>query len=124
MGGSETVGARIAAPDDDDVLVSGSDEFSVRDSVPFVSLLLLGQILHREVDALELAAWHLEVPGRRRAAGQDQRMKFPTEIVYRDIDADVAARPEHDAFIPHDVEAAVEKPLLHLELGDAISEQT
>src|SRR5262245_46295941 len=122
MSSPETVGACVTTPDDDHVLALGSDEFSVRDSVAFVALVLQGQVVHREVDALEVAPRNLEIPGGRRAARQHQRMKFPAKIVHRDIDADVTTRPEHDAFIPHDVDATVEKPLLHLELGNAISE--
>src|SRR5262245_4963625 len=113
MSSPETVGARVTTADDDHVLVLGRDEFSVRNSVAFVPLVLQGQVVHREMDALEVAPRNLEIPGSRRAARQHQRMKFPAKIVHRDIDTDITTRPEYDTFIPHDVDATVEKPLLH-----------
>ena len=72
MAGAEAVCAGVAAADDDDALACGEDgrascgeEF---DRVAFVAAILLGQELHGEVNALELAAGDLagRADARRR----------------------------------------------------------
>ena len=47
----------------------------------------------------------------------------PRELRHRDVDADVGVHAKLGAFGAHLVEPAVEVPLLHLELGDAVPQQ-
>ena len=87
-------------------------------------LVLEREELHREVDALRArargsagrAAW--VAPPQRQMASNSAR-----SCVGGDVDADVDARPEDDALGLHLAEPAVEVPLLHLEVGDAVAEQ-
>jgi len=60
MGGTQTVRTRISAADNDDALPGGHD--LVRDFVPGVPLILLRQKFHGEINALQIPAWHLQIP--------------------------------------------------------------
>ena len=72
------------------------------------------------MDTLELAAGNLQIARRRRAAGEHHRVVTAPQLVDRDVDADVGAGPEQDAFLAHHREPALENPLLHLELGNPV----
>ena len=57
------------------------------------------------------------------AAAEADGVELGEEAVGREVDADVHAGPEDDALGLHLREPAVEAPLLHLEVGDAVAEQ-
>ena len=61
--------------------------------------------------------------GARRAAGEQERVGVALDVRDGHVDADVGAGDEADALGLHLGEPAVEHPLLHLELGDAVAEQ-
>src|SRR5204863_5468169 len=52
------------------------------------------------------------------------RIEIALQIAGRQRAADVGTRAERDALLLHEREAAVEKALLHLELGDAVAQET
>src|ERR1700722_8970668 len=56
MAGAEAVRAGVAAADDHYALAGGQNGFRFGDSCAFVAAVLLGEELHGEVDALEVAA--------------------------------------------------------------------
>ena len=116
---AEAVRPRVAAAEDDDAL-PGCKELSV-DPIAGVHLVLLGQEVHGEVDALELAARHRQVARLGRAARQDYRIELPLQLLPRDVDAGVHGRPERHPLGGHLLHAAVDEPLLHLEVGDAVA---
>ena len=75
MAGAEAVGAGVAAADDDDALAGGEDEpaahvAGVVFGVALVAAILLGQELHGEVNALELAAGNGQVARMLGAAAE------------------------------------------------------
>ena len=57
------------------------------------------------------------------AGGEENRVVLGLEPRDWHIAADIHSSPEHDPFLGHDGKAAVEHPLLHLELGDSVSQQ-
>ena len=81
VGGAEAVGAGVAAADDDDVLARGGDELLVGDLVALAATVLQRQVLHREMDARQLAARHRQVARQRRAASEDDRVESGAELV-------------------------------------------
>src|SRR5262245_13682885 len=123
MDGAQTVGAGVAAADDDDALAQRRDEVLVADRVALAAPVLERQVLHGEVDAAELAAGHRQVARPARAARQDDRVEVPAEVPDGHVDADMRPCAEDDAGLLHDPEPAVEEPLLHLELGNAVAQQ-
>ena len=75
------------------------------------------------MDAVELAAGDGEVAGVGGATGEADRVELVHQVAGVDVDADVDAGAEDDAFRLHLFEAAVDEALLHLELGDAVAEE-
>ena len=95
----------------------------VGNRVAFAAPVLQRQVLHREVDALQLAAGHRQIARLPGAAGEQHGVEVGDADARRHVDADVDARPEHHAFGLHDRQPAIEEALLHLELGNAVAQQ-
>ena len=120
---AEAVGAGVAAAEDDDALArrrgSGPATRVARDD-----LVLLRQEVHREVDALELAAGHRQVARlasrRRRARSRRTRGAARRPVTSTPT---LHARRERHALGRHLLHAAVDEVLLHLEVGDAVAQQ-
>ncbi|GAA3068218.1 hypothetical protein GCM10020000_60740 [Streptomyces olivoverticillatus] len=121
MGGAHTVGAGVAAADDDDVLALGGDRGDRQ--VALLHLVGHGQVLHGEVDALELTAGHRQVAGGGGAGGDDDGVVALAQLGRVDIAADLHLGTELGTLRAHLLDAAVDVPLLHLELGDAVAQQ-
>ena len=85
--------------------------------------VLLRQEIHGEMDALELAAGHRQIARLLGAAGQHHGVVVLEQLVGRQIDADIGAVMERDAFRLHLRDAAVDMDLFHLEVGNAVAEQ-
>ena len=104
-------------------LPSAEMKLVVGNRVPFAAFVLQRQELHREVDARELAARHLQVARHRRPAREDNGLEALSQLGQRYVDADVGVGPEHHALFEHDGQAAFEELLLELEFGDAVTQQ-
>jgi hypothetical protein len=91
---AEAVGAGVAAADDDDVLVLGGNGLRLRDFLALVPAVLLGEVLHREVDALEIAPLHRQVARTGRSPGEDDGVELGAQFFNLDVDADVRVRAE------------------------------
>ena len=120
---AQAIGAGVAAADDDHMLVLRSDRAATDDPILFATAVLRGQVLHREVDALELAAGHGQIARGRGPAGQHDRVEIATELIDRHLDADVRPGPERHPFLAHQREPAIEDAFLELELGNAVAQQ-
>ena len=94
MHGAEAVGAGVAAADNHDALAFRADELGVRDRVPFHALVRQREVLHREVNALQLAPGHRQIARQPRAAREHDRVEFGLQLIERHVDADVHARAE------------------------------
>ena len=121
--GAQAVRPGVAAADDDDVLAVGGDEVRVHDRVTLAAAVLLRQVVHREMDALQLAAGHRQVARRSGAARQQHRVEVALQAPGGQIHADVHAGLEDHALRFQDRQTAIEEALLHLELGDAVAQQ-
>src|SRR5215467_396831 len=120
---AETVGARVAAADDDDPLALRGDEPLVRNVIALTPPILERQVLHRVMDPGELTPGNRQIAGPAGATGEDHRVEVAMQGPDRHVDADVSARPEPHAGLLHQREAAVDEALLHLELGNAVAQQ-
>src|SRR5690349_18008475 len=87
------------------------------------ALVLLHQEIHGEVDAVELAARHLQVARRLGAAGQGNGVVALEQRLHRQGRTDLDAGAELHTFSRHLLHAAVDQILLHLEVGDAVAQQ-
>jgi hypothetical protein len=114
---ADAVGAGVAAADDDDVLARRGDRGHVRGvRDPAVAP---GEVLHRRVDAVQLAPGDGQVARHARARGEDDRVELRAQVAERDVDADVDAEPQLDALGHELLHAALDDGLLDLEVGDA-----
>ena len=84
---------------------------------PFTAAVLRREVVHGEVNAIQLAARHAQVTRGGRAAGEHDGVEVREEIVGGDVDADMTACPEDDAFRLQQREPAIEHALFELELG-------
>jgi hypothetical protein len=85
--------------------------------------VLLRQEIHREMDAVEVAAGDRQVARGFRAAGQCQRVILVQHLARVEVAADMDAVMEGDALGFHLRHAAIDDGLLHLEIGNAISQE-
>ncbi len=107
MGVAEAVGARVAAAQDDHVLVSGGDlDLGLRRE-PGDPPVLLHEVVHRRVDAAELAARHVEVAALQGADGEYDGVELALELPGSRVLADVGVRPELDPLLLHQGDAPV-----------------
>ena len=81
------------------------------------------EVLHRQVDAREVAAGRRQVAAEGRAAGEHDGVVLRPQLLDGDVDADVDAGAEDRALGAHLLQPAVQDRLLHLELGDAVAQQ-
>ena len=101
------------------------------------ALILQRQELHREVHAVELAARNGQVARLLGAAREHHRVELGEQPVGSHglarpvghalagpLGSDVDAEAEHDALGLHLLDAPVDQRLLHLEIGDAVAQQS
>ena len=77
------------------------------------------EVVHRKVDAVELAARHRQVARHARPGRDDDRVVRGPQLVGADVHPDVDAVADLDALGDELVEAPLDEPLLDLELGHA-----
>ncbi len=125
----DAVGAGVAAADHDHVLAGGGDHRRLRRAAGAPGIcgpslardvaVALVEVLHREVDAAELAARHRQVARDARAGRDHDRVELRPQLVGGDVDADVDAEAELDALGGELLDAPLDDPLLDLEVRDA-----
>ena len=71
------------------------------DLVTFAAAVLQRQVLHREVDALQLAARHRQIARLPGAAREQHGVVVGAQPLHRHVDADVDAGAEDHAFGLH-----------------------
>src|SRR5262249_30674077 len=86
--------------------------------------VLLGQIINGEVNAFELASRHRQFAGFFGPAGEHDRVVLRKELTRVEVDADMRAVMEHDAFRLHLRNTPVDMLLLHLEIRNAVAQKT
>ena len=121
MRGAQAIRSGIAPADDHHAFARGQD--LPLHNIAGAAAVLLGQILHGEVNSLQLAPRHGEVAGTFRAARQQQGVELAAQIFHRHVLAHVRARLEDHALLKHLVEAPVKDGFLHLEIRNAIAQQ-
>ena len=135
IAGAHAVAAGVAAADHDHVL-AGSRDLAL-DLVTGHHLVLLRQELHREVHAVELASRRRQVAAGLGAAGQQHGVELRLQLLCRDrflgVVGDQAAfgqrahqhaGAKRHALGAHLLDATIDVRLLHLEVGDAVTQQT
>src|SRR6266545_4635697 len=123
VGGAEAVGAGVASADDDDALVPGGDEVALRHHVALGAMILERQVVHGEMDAVEIPARDGQVARPLGAPGEDDGVELLAEPLHGQALAHVDAGLEADPRRLHEPEAPLEEALLHLEFGNAVAQE-
>ncbi len=124
--GADAVRAGVAAADHDDMPAAGENVGGAVQRLRGDAAVLLRQEIHREVNAGEVAAGDREIAAGLGAAGQRDRVIFLDQLLRIDaaIGADESAVMERDALGLHLGDAAVDDVLFHLEVGNAVTQQS
>ena len=89
-----------------------------------VALVLLRQEIHREMDPVELAARDRQVARLGRAHREHDRVVLRAHFIGVYVDADAAVGDNLDALGLHLLDAPIDDPLLQLEVGNAVHQQS
>ena len=122
VAGAQAIGARIAAADDDHVFAGGQN--LAFHGIAFAHLVLLRQKLHREVYALQLASRDIQIARLLRAARQQDGVELAPQVFHRNIPAHVRIGLELHPFGAHLLQPPVDQVLLHLEIRNAVAQQS
>ena len=76
MHGAQAVGAGIATSDNDDPLPFRTDEIGISNAIALDALVRERQVLHRKVNALELATRHWKIARQSGAAREHNRVEL------------------------------------------------
>ena len=124
MDGTQAIGAGVATADDDDMFAASRDERGVVDRDAGHPPILGGQELHGKMDPIELASLDRQVARLRRASTEADGVELVEQLLGVDIETDVDLGSEDDPLGFHLLETTVQVPLFHLEVGNAVTEQT
>ena len=118
-GRADAVGAGVAAAEHQYTLTFSDNPLGTAEPLSRVDAVLLGEKLHRQVDAIQIPAGYRQVAGYRGTPCETYRVELRPEPLNLDVPADVGARAERDPLGLHLVDAALDYTLLQLELRDA-----
>src|SRR4029077_2424465 len=122
MHSPETVRSGIATADDDDALALCRNRFT-RNRVAGVAFVLLRQIVHRQVDAIEFTAGNRQLAGLLRTHGETDGIELLPQLFARDVFPNRHTGLELDALGLHLFQPSIDDPLFHLEIRDAVTQQ-
>ncbi len=124
-GRAHAVAARVAAADHDHVLALGGEHGPLAGGLVVAghAAVLLAEEVHGEVYAAEVGPGHVQRPRLAGAHAEANRVELAAQLGGGDVAADVHARLEPHALPRHLLQAAVDDPLLELEIGNAIAQQ-
>ena len=131
QGVADAVRAGIPAADHDDVGAVGADlrharglrQRRKRTELARYPAVALVQVVHREVDAAQLAAGHRQIARHARPRRQHDRVKAAAQLLPTDVAADVHTAAQLDPLSRQLLRAALDEPLFDLEVRHAEAHQ-
>ena len=123
MGGAQTVGSGVAAAQDNHPFAFGGDVFLRVYLLAGQQFVLLGEVVHCQVDAVQLTARHRQIPGLGGAAGEAYSVKLGQQLFHRVVDTHVNPGPKFHSLLGHQLDATVDYPLIQLEVGNTQHQQ-
>src|SRR5437879_5799344 len=118
----ETIRPGIAAADYDDALALCPNRF-IRDRVAAVPFVLLCQIVHRQVDALEFPPRNRQLASLLCAHGETDGIELLPQLFTCEVLPDEDTGLELHSFSLHLFQTPVDDPFFHFEIGDAVAQQ-
>ncbi len=87
------------------------------------ALRVAREVVPRRVDAVQLAAWHLDLAGTRGAGAEDDGVVELTEVRVGEVTPDLDAAHELDAGGRHHIDPTLHDGLVQLEIRDPVAEE-
>src|SRR5690606_15654181 len=126
-GGPDAIRGGVAAADDDNMLSACHDRLgrpgNRLDILAANAPVLLHQIGHGVMHAVEIAPGYPCRPWLLRPSAIKHRVIIGEKLAYGHVDADIDAAEEAHALALHLLDAAVDKVLLQLEIGNPVAQQ-
>src|SRR5882724_1341315 len=123
MAGPKTIGARIAAANDDDPLSSSENIGGGVKHVALAAPVLLRKEFHGKVDSLQIPPRHLQIAWLLGAACEHDGIEVTLQVFDRCSVAHVCIGDEAHAFRFHLRKTPVNDVLFQLELRNAVAQQ-
>ena len=121
---AKAVGTSIAAADNDHMLPRRQDFFACRDGIAFIPPVLLRKKFHRKVDPFQLASRDIEISRLFRTTGEKNRVELLSQIFGGYFFPYMGICLECHPLTPHLLKTPVDKVLFHLEIWNAVAEQS
>ncbi|KAI3478074.1 hypothetical protein L1887_60005 [Cichorium endivia] len=122
--GSLSVATSVTTTNDDDVLALGAEVVAVLQTRVEERLGVGGEEVHGEVNAVGLAARHLEVTRPGGADSVDDGVVLRVHLLGVNVATNVGAGDEVDALCGHEVDTTLHDALVELHVRDTVHEQT
>src|SRR6185437_15072470 len=119
------VSARVASADHDDMLAGGADRLAhrglcharLRTVLAGHEAVALVEVVHREVDALQLAPWHAQIARNARSGRKHDGVEALAQLSHGDVGAHVHPTAQLHALGDQLLHAPLYDALLDLEVG-------
>ena len=122
-GSTDAVGARVAAANDDHVLAASMNRSLIRLAVEN-GLGTRGEVVHREMHAVEIASFHRQIARLSRTGADHDRIEVLAQKLCFDVVADIRVADEFHAFLFHQLDATLDDFfLVELHVRNAVHEQ-
>src|SRR5437016_3496572 len=96
MRSSQAIRPGVAAADDHYTFARRADFFHASETVPRAPLVLLSEIVHREMDTLELTPWYRQIARMFGAHRKQNRVEIPRQVLAGHLRADFKVHLEFD----------------------------
>ena len=122
MRSAEAIGSGITTADNHDSFIFCRNSFSGR-MIPGIQFILLNQILHGKVDALEVPTRHRQIARLFSPQGEADGIEPLGQGLARDIHPHVDVGFKLHALRRHLIQPPINHPLLHFEIRNAVAKQ-
>ena len=116
VGGTQAVGACVPTSQDNHPLALGGNPGGGADVFPRQELVLLREVLHRQVDPVQVPPGYVQVPSLGGAARKADGVEGVAQLLHGDVDPHVGPGAELDTLLCHQVHPLAYHRLLKLEL--------
>src|SRR5437868_3482572 len=121
---TEAICPGVSAPNNNDAFAGRQNIKRWVEHIAVASLIGLRQVLHREVDTLQVPSRNLQVARSFSAAGEQDGVELTLQVFNRNRTSHVCVGHELDALGFHLLKPAVYNTLLHLEFWDPVPQQS
>lgn len=120
--GADTIAPGIAAADDDNMALFCADRLC-SNGFAAIAVILLGEEIHGEMDAVEIASGDWQIAGLFASAAQQDRVEIVSQGSSGEGCPDMMIAMKVDAFADHLLDAPFDVIFFEFKVGDPVAEQ-